>query len=220
MIQWEGTNTERNCHWKALSNTFIELYDHLIEKKLIGSTDYNLYDSTVLAKFDKTENDPEFLDEDGEVIYEKVQEFVEKHNLTDKEIWEMIGSDNGNAYYQKFYAEDRDGELVEISEKNFDKNGNYFDSSIVMENLGSKDFEAGSEYLETLGYTLDSDEDSTSTISDRVHDTYFVLSDDETSEELDRISFVQFYNGTEESFSNPDLSDSCEIVKELWKRVE
>ena len=90
---------------------------------------------------------------------------------------------------------------------------------IVIENLGSKDYKTGSEYLETLGYTLDSDADSTSTISDRVHDTYFVLSDDETLEELARISFVQFYNGTEESFSNPDLSDFCEIVKELWKRV-
>lgn len=98
MIHWEGTNTERNCHWKALSRTFMGLYDGLIKIGLIGSTDYNLYDSTVLAKFGKTENDPEFLDEDGEVIYEKVQEFVEKHNLTDKEIWEMIGSDNGNAY--------------------------------------------------------------------------------------------------------------------------
>lgn len=117
------------------------------------------------------------------------------------------------------YTEDRDGELVEISEKNFDKDGNYFDIDIVIENLGSKDYKTGSEYLETLGYTLDSDADSTSTISDRVHDTYFVLSDDETLEELARISFVQFYNGTEESFSNPDLSDFCEIVKELWKRV-
>ena len=105
----------------------MELYDGLIKIGLIGSTDYNLYDSTVLAKFGKTENDPEFLDEDGKVIYEKVQEFVEKHNLTDKEIWEMIGSDNGNAYYQKFYTEDRDGELVEISEKNFYKDGNYRD---------------------------------------------------------------------------------------------
>ena len=83
MIHWEGTNTERNCHWKALAKTFMELYDHLIEKELIGSSDYILYDNTVLAKFGKTENDPEFLNEDGEVDYEMVQEFVEKHNLTD-----------------------------------------------------------------------------------------------------------------------------------------
>ena len=74
-----------------------------------------------------TEDDPEFQDEDDYLDYSKVHKFIEsKPDLTDEELWSLISSQNGNAYYQSFKRWDEDaGHYVEISENDFDAYGKY-----------------------------------------------------------------------------------------------
>lgn len=44
--------------------------------------------------------------------------------MSDKELYELICSRNGEAYYQKFMRETENG-IVEIGESDFDKTGKY-----------------------------------------------------------------------------------------------
>lgn len=125
MIYWKGRSTNGICRYKAIAGSFIELFGDLMNREIINNTDYDVYDNAVLEKYNKSFDDKEFQDEDDELDYEKVREFVENHNLTDKELWLLIAHQNGNAYYQTFEREDENGEKVEISKEDFDEKGNY-----------------------------------------------------------------------------------------------
>lgn len=110
---------------KCEAESFTELFDTLAEEDVTTNPDYNVYDHAILEKYDKTEDDPEFLDSDGDFDYEKVEEFVKsKPPLTDEELWILISEQDGNAYYQTFerYCQDQ---MVEIGPKDFDDSGKY-----------------------------------------------------------------------------------------------
>lgn len=84
-----------------------------------------MYDHAVLEKYGKTEDDVEFQNEDGDLDYDKLQAFIEQQpDLTDKELWELIMSRTGQAYYQTF-ERDSNGEKIEIDDADFDSNGKY-----------------------------------------------------------------------------------------------
>lgn len=122
-IYWSGRSTNGVFKRKFEADNFKDLFDILMEEEIINSPDYNVYDHAVLEKYDKTEDDQEFLDSDGDFDYEKVEEFVKrKPPLTDEELWLLISEQDGNAYYQNFKRWNEDTkEFVEISEKDFDK---------------------------------------------------------------------------------------------------
>ena len=87
----------------------------------------NIYNHAILAKFDKTEDDAEFFDDDGETDYDKIQKFIDttpEAELTDEELWILIAEQNGNAFYQTFERDNGD-ERVEIGKEDFDENGKY-----------------------------------------------------------------------------------------------
>lgn len=127
MIYWKGRSTNGICRYKATAGTFINLFNDLIDRNIIKDPDTDIYDDAVLEKYNKTFDDKEFQDEDGELDYEKVREFVKNHNLTDEEIWLLISQQNGNAYYQTFEREDENEKmkLVEIDKSDFDESGKY-----------------------------------------------------------------------------------------------
>lgn len=125
MIYWRGRSTNGVCRYKAMAGTFINMFNDLINREIIIDHDTDIYDDAVLEKYNKSFSGKEFQDEDDELDYEKVREFVENHNLTDEELWLLIAHQNGNAYYQTFEREDENGEKVEISKEDFDEKGNY-----------------------------------------------------------------------------------------------
>lgn len=125
MIYWKGKSTNGILRYKAIESSFIKLFNELMNREIINNYDYDVYDNAVLKKHNKSFEDAEFQNEDGELDYEKVREFVEKHNLTDEEIWLLISLQDGNAYYQKFERENENKERIEISKEDFDENGNY-----------------------------------------------------------------------------------------------
>lgn len=122
-IHWTGRSTNGIGKWKCDAITMNELYQTLVDKDVISTVDEDPYDNFVLDKYDKTIDDPEFQDDDGELDYSKVQDFVEKHPLSDNELWCLISKCNGNAYYQTFTVENSDGELTELAENLFDEDG-------------------------------------------------------------------------------------------------
>lgn len=135
-IHWTGRSTNGIGKWKCDASTMNELYQTLVDKDVISTVDEDPYDNFVLDKYDKTIDDPEFQDDDGELDYSKVQDFVEKHPLSDNELWCLISKCNGNAYYQTFTVdyskvqdfirhsqENSDGELTELAENLFDEDG-------------------------------------------------------------------------------------------------
>ncbi|MFR4681865.1 MAG: hypothetical protein ACLT9M_05895 [Anaerobutyricum hallii] len=124
VICWEGKTTNKNLEWKAEADNFGDLYNELIEREIIKNYDVDIYDEAVLSKYNKTEDDDEFLDENGEFDYDKIVEFVKTRPLTDRELWELIFSQKGNAYYQSFKREDN-GELKEIDINDFEESGKY-----------------------------------------------------------------------------------------------
>ena len=96
-----------------------------LEKEIINSYEYSVYDHAVLEKYGKTEDDVEFQNKDGDLDYDKLQAFIEQQpDLTDKELWELIMSRTGQAYYQTF-ERDSNGEKIEIDDADFDSNGKY-----------------------------------------------------------------------------------------------
>lgn len=123
-IYWSGKSTNGRCKWNAMADTMHELYRELVDKDVISVCDNDPYESFVLDKYDKTLDDAEFVDADGETDYDKVQDFVEKHCLSDEELWNLISTCNGNAYYQTFERDNGD-DRKEIGEDDFDENGNY-----------------------------------------------------------------------------------------------
>lgn len=123
-IYWSGKSTNGVLKWKYEADSFKELFDLLMEKEIINNPDYDVYDRAVLNKCNKTEDDPEFEDEDGYLDYEKVSDFVEGKPLTDQELWFLISEQNGNAYYQTF-ERSCDGQYIEIDPKDFDENGKF-----------------------------------------------------------------------------------------------
>lgn len=96
--------------------------------KFIEKTAVTLYKETkskeLQVKANESFEDAEFLNEDDEIDYNKVQSFLNSHSLTDKEIWQLIESENGNAYYQTFERK-TDENIFEICDKDFDDDGEY-----------------------------------------------------------------------------------------------
>lgn len=122
-IYWTGTNAERNFRWKEEADSFPELYRKLVEKGVITVLDSDPLIDEILEKYGKTEDDTEFLDSDGDLDYQKVQEFAKEHDLTDEEYWLLIVRQNGDAYYQTFERAEGNG-FVEIGGSDFE-NGKY-----------------------------------------------------------------------------------------------
>lgn len=80
-----------------------------------------------------------------------------------------------------------------------------------LEKLG---YEEGVKLLETLGYTHgDSADDEAAGIAERVSDDYYTLADDK-GEELDRVSWVMYYNLVGEA-----EDERIDIVKSGWEAV-
>ncbi len=124
MIYWSGRSTSGASHWKATTDNFIHLYEELEHQGVISTEDGDPYDLALLKKYNKSFEDAEFLNEDEEIDYNKVQSFLNSHSLTDKEIWQLIDSENGNAYYQTFERK-TDEDIFEICDKDFDDDGEY-----------------------------------------------------------------------------------------------
>ncbi len=124
MIYWIGRSTSGASHWKATTDNFIHLYEELEHQGVISTEDGDPYDLAILKKYNKSFEDAEFLNEDDEIDYNKVQSFLNSHSLTDKEIWQLIESENGNAYYQTFERK-TDENIFEICDKDFDDDGEY-----------------------------------------------------------------------------------------------
>lgn len=124
MIYWSGRSTSGASHWKATTDNFIHLYEELEHQGVISTEDGDPYDLALLKKYNKSFEDAEFLNEDEEIDYNIVQSFLNSHSLTDKEIWQLIDSENGNAYYQTFERK-TDEDIFEICDKDFDDDGEY-----------------------------------------------------------------------------------------------
>lgn len=78
-----------------------------------------------------------------------------------------------------------------------------------LEKLG---YEEGAKLLEALGYTHgDSADDEAVGIAERVSDDYYTLADDK-GEELDRVSWVVYYNLVGEA-----EDENIDIVKSGWE---
>lgn len=124
IIYWNGKSTNGNLKWKDKADNFTELFNNLMDKEIIKNYDVDIYDKAVLVKYNKTVDDPEFCNEDGEFDYDKITDFVKIRPLTDKELWELIFEQKGKVYYQSFKR--MDGNILkEIDTDDFDKNGNY-----------------------------------------------------------------------------------------------
>lgn len=123
MIYWRGKSTDGIMKWNFEASSFADLFNLLMSKEIINDYDYDVYDRSVLEKYDKTEDDEEFKDDDGELDYNKVQAFVDQHHLTDEELWLLIASRDGNAYYQTFERDTEEGR-VEIGQNDFE-DGHY-----------------------------------------------------------------------------------------------
>lgn len=110
-IYWRGRSTDGIWKSKTEAASFLELFKEPdLEKEIINSYEYSVYDHAVLEKYGKIEDDVEFQNEDGDLDYDKLQAFIEQQpDLTDKELWELIMSRTGQAYYQTF-ERDSNGE--------------------------------------------------------------------------------------------------------------
>lgn len=124
MIRWKATSVNGLVKFVQESENFKELFDELDERGIISDPDFPLYDTALLEKYGKLFSDNDFKDESGELDYEKVDNFLDGKKLSDMELYELILSRNGEAYYQKFMRETENG-IVEIGESDFDKTGKY-----------------------------------------------------------------------------------------------
>lgn len=124
-IYWRGKSTDGIWKSKTEAACFIDLFRKLEDKEIIDSSEYFVYEHAVLEKCGKTEDDADFQDEDGYQDCDKIRAFIEQQpDLTDKELWRLIMSRNGQAYYQTFERESN-GEKIEIDDADFDSNGKY-----------------------------------------------------------------------------------------------
>ncbi len=124
MIYWNGKSTDGIWQRNFEADSFADLFNLLMNKEIINDYDYDVYDRAVLEKYDKTEDDAEFQDEDGDLDYNKIRAFVDQHHLTDEELWLLIANRDGNAYYQTFKRDNENGQ-IEIGKNDFDKDGHY-----------------------------------------------------------------------------------------------
>lgn len=124
MIKWKATSVNGLVEYEQEAENFKELFDALDERGIISDPDFPLYDTALLEKYGKLFSDNDFKDEIGELDYEKVDNFLDGKKLSDMELYELILSRNGEAYYQKFMRETENG-IVEIGESDFDKTGKY-----------------------------------------------------------------------------------------------
>lgn len=124
MIKWKATSVNGLVEYEQEAENFKELFDALDERGIISDPDFPLYDTALLEKYGKLFSDNDFKDESGELDYEKVDNFLDGKKLSDMELYELILSRNGEAYYQKFMRENENG-IVEIGESDFDKTGKY-----------------------------------------------------------------------------------------------
>lgn len=124
MIKWKATSVNGLMEYEQEAENFKELFDALDERGIISDPDFPLYDTALLEKYGKLFSDNDFKDESGELDYEKVDNFLDGKKLSDMELYELILSRNGEAYYQKFMRETENG-IVEIGESDFDKTGKY-----------------------------------------------------------------------------------------------
>lgn len=85
---------------------------------------------------------------------------------------------------------------------------------VNFEELEKLNYEEGAKLLEALGYVNeDSADDEAASIAERVSDTYYVLYD-EKDEEIDRVSWVMYYNLAVEA-----EDERIDIVKSGWEAV-
>lgn len=124
MIKWKATSVNGLVKYEQESKSFKELFDELDEMGIISDPDFPLYDTATLEKYGKSFDDADFKDESGELDYEKVENFLDGKKLSDKELYELILSRNGEAYYQKFMRE-TENKILEIGESDFDETGKY-----------------------------------------------------------------------------------------------
>ena len=124
MIKWKATSVNGLVKYEQESESFKDLFDELDERGIIRDPDFPLYDTALLEKYGKSFSDNDFKDETGELDYEKVENFLDGKKLSDRELYELILSRNGEAYYQKFMRE-TENQIVEIEESDFDETGKY-----------------------------------------------------------------------------------------------
>lgn len=124
MIKWKATSVNGLVEYEQEAENFKELFDELDERGIISDPDFPLYDTALLEKYGKSFSDNDFKDETGELDYEKVENFLDGKKLSDRELYELILSRNGEAYYQKFMHE-TENQIVEIEESDFDETGKY-----------------------------------------------------------------------------------------------
>lgn len=124
MIRWKATSVNGLVEYEQEAESFKELFDELDERRIISDPDFPLYDTALLEKYGKSFSDNDFKDETGELDYEKVENFLDGKKLSDRELYELILSRNGEAYYQKFMRE-TENQIVEIEESDFDETGKY-----------------------------------------------------------------------------------------------
>lgn len=106
-IRWEGTNTSRNITWIYGADTLEELYNKLVEADIISVVDTDPYMDYMLYKVGLSMNDcPEELYDDWEDVVKWFEEKTKSVEMTDFDWWDLISSQDGNAYYQKFYLKD------------------------------------------------------------------------------------------------------------------
>lgn len=124
MIRWKATSVNGLVEYEQEAESFKDLFDALDGRGIISDPDFPLYDTALLEKYGKSFSDNDFKDETGELDYEKVENFLDGKKLSDRELYELILSRNGEAYYQKFMRE-TENQIVEIEESDFDETGKY-----------------------------------------------------------------------------------------------
>lgn len=101
MIKWNGTDTSRFIKWNEEAETYLELFNKLVERGLVhgyldleGDTFNELLNySTELEELNKNEDYDAIYQFDYDALLE---------NLTDDQIKSIILANQGSAYYQGF----------------------------------------------------------------------------------------------------------------------
>lgn len=103
-----------------------KVYNELIAKDVISIVDYDPYQkaSAEKAGYDYSELDERYSEDDEN---EEVNEILNSlPDLIEEEIYEVIGDENGNAYYQTFHIY-IDGEEYEVDQFNFDEKSLWYE---------------------------------------------------------------------------------------------
>lgn len=129
-IKWTGKATSgiwRREEIITSYNPFTELYTACLENGTISTVDSDPWEDALMEKNGKTEKD--FYNEDGDFDFELYQNWIDEYDyidLSDKDIYNIILEQDGNAYYQTFeYLDEKSDEYIEIDCNCFDKEGNF-----------------------------------------------------------------------------------------------